>query len=48
MKGEGVYADHIARLFEISRRRAGIEEHFPRLSTAAFRRDGGAQPELFS
>jgi DNA repair photolyase len=48
MKGEGIYADHIARLFEISRRRAGIEKRFPGLSTAAFRRDGGAQPELFS
>ena len=47
MKGEGFYAEHIARLFEVSRRRAGIEGRFPRLSTAAFRRDGGVQPGLF-
>lgn len=48
MKGEGVYAEHIARLFDVSRRRAGIERgRFPKLSTASFRRDGGAQPGLF-
>lgn len=48
MKGEGIFADHIARLFEISCRRAGIERgRFPKLSTASFRRDGGAQPGLF-
>ncbi|ABG06045.1 Radical SAM [Rubrobacter xylanophilus DSM 9941] len=44
MRGEGFYADHIARLFEISCRRAGIEPGcFPRLSTAAFRRAEGQQ-----
>jgi DNA repair photolyase len=48
MKGEGIFARHIAQLFSMSCRRAGIGEgHFPRLSTAAFRGDGGAQPELF-
>lgn len=48
MRGEGVFADHIARLFDISCRRSGIEHgRFPKLSTAAFRRDGGAQPGLF-
>lgn len=48
MKGEGIFADHIAQLFQISCRRAGIEAgRFPKLSTAAFRRDGGAQPGLF-
>ncbi|MGI8911593.1 MAG: PA0069 family radical SAM protein [Rubrobacteraceae bacterium] len=48
MRGEGIFADHIAQLFQISCRRAGIEAgRFPRLSTAAFRRDGGAQPGLF-
>ena len=48
MKGEGFFARHIAQLFSMSCRRAGIGEgHFPRLSTAAFRGDGGAQPELF-
>ena len=48
MKGEGLFAEHIAQLFEISCRRAGIEPgRFPKLSTAALRRDGGAQPCLF-
>ena len=48
MKGEGLFARHIAQLFSISLRRAGMGEgRFPRLSTAAFCRDGGAQPGLF-
>ena len=48
MKGEGLFADHIAQLFDLGCRRAGIERgRFPKLSTAAFRRDGGAQPGLF-
>jgi hypothetical protein len=46
MRGEGVYAEHIARLFEVSCRRAGIPAgRSPRLSAAAFRRPG--QPTLF-
>lgn len=48
MRGGGDYADHIERLFGVSCRRVGIERgRFPRLSTARFRRDGGAQPGLF-
>ena len=48
MRGEGPFARHIAQLFSISCRRAGIGEgRFPRLSTAAFCRDGGVQPSLF-
>jgi DNA repair photolyase len=48
MRGEGLFARHIAQLFSISCRRAGMGEgRFPRLSTAAFRGDGGAQPGLF-
>ena len=48
MKGEGVYAEHLSRLFGVACRRAGIERgRFPKLSTAAFRRDGGVQPGLF-
>ncbi len=46
MSGEGVYAEHLARLFEVSCRRAGISPgRSPALSTAAFRRPG--QPTLF-
>jgi DNA repair photolyase len=48
MRGEGIFAEHIAQLFSISCRRAGIgEKKFPSLSTAAFRKYGGAQPRLF-
>lgn len=48
MKGEGLFAEHIAQLFSISCRRTGISAgRFPKLSTAAFRRDGGVQPGLF-
>ncbi|MGB3682159.1 MAG: PA0069 family radical SAM protein [Rubrobacteraceae bacterium] len=46
MSGEGVYAAHLSRLFEVSRRRAGISTgRPPALSTAAFRRPG--QDTLF-
>ena len=48
MRGEGIFAEHIAQLFSISCRRAGIEgKRFPKLSTAAFRRTGEIQPRLF-
>jgi len=48
MKGGGVYAEHVSRLFGVSCRRAGIQRgRFPKLSTARFRRDGGIQGTLF-
>jgi DNA repair photolyase len=48
MRGEGIFADQISQLFDISCRRAGLEgKRFPRLSTAAFRRPGEIQPGLF-
>ena len=48
MKGEGVYAEHLSRLFGVACRRAGIERgRFPKLSTAFFRRGGGMQGRLF-
>jgi hypothetical protein len=43
----GVYAEHIHALFELARRRAGLASERPQLSTAAFRRPGGAQLALF-
>ena len=47
MRGEGTFARHIAQLFDISCRRAGIERgRSPKLSTAAFR-NVGPQPSLF-
>jgi hypothetical protein len=48
IRGEELFARHIAQLFSISCRRVGIAEgRFPRLSTAAFRRSGGAKLGLF-
>ncbi len=48
MKGTGFFADHVAQLFDLSCRRAGIGRgRFPKLSTSAFRRTGAAQPGLF-
>ncbi len=47
MRGEGVLAEQIAGLFALGCRRAGIGNHFPSLSTSAFRRPGGTQRLLF-
>jgi DNA repair photolyase len=48
MRGEGIFAEQIAMLFEAGRRRAGIPERGPDLSTAAFRRpDPQGQLALF-
>jgi DNA repair photolyase len=46
MRGEGVFADQIADLFELACRRAGVNVDPPKLSTAAFRRPGGEQLAL--
>jgi DNA repair photolyase len=43
MSGEGIFAEQIGTLFEVARRKAGIAERGPELSTAAFRKPGGAQ-----
>ena len=48
MRGEGIFAEHIAQLFSLSCRRAGIGGgRFPALSTTAFRGPGEPQPSLF-
>ena len=47
MRGEGVFAEQIETLFDVARRKAGLAEHGPELSTAAFRRPGGGQMPLF-
>jgi DNA repair photolyase len=47
MRGEGEYADHIARLFAITRRQAGFTTSHLTLSASAFRVPQ-AQLELFS
>jgi DNA repair photolyase len=45
-RGTGLWADEMTSLFELARRRAGIAERGPTLSTAHFRRPGGAGAQL--
>lgn len=47
MSGEGVYAEQISALFELSRKKAGIARGRAELSAAAFRRPPGPQLTLF-
>jgi DNA repair photolyase len=46
--GEGIFAEQIAQMFEVARRKAGIKNDGGELSTAAFRRAGCVQLSLFS
>jgi DNA repair photolyase len=46
-RGEGQHAEQIHALFELARRRAGLLERGPELSTAAFRRPADPQLALF-
>jgi DNA repair photolyase len=47
MRGEGVYAEQISALFELSRKKAKLPEDPPELSAAAFRVPPGPQLTLF-
>ena len=47
MTGQGVIAAQVQSLFRIARRKAGIPERGPRLSSAAFRRPVEGQLQLF-
>lgn len=47
MRGTGAYADNIAELFSIARRKAGLDKWDFALSTEAFRRPGDRQLSLF-
>jgi DNA repair photolyase len=46
MRGEGIFADQISKLLSVARRKAGMPERGPELSTAAFRRPPGNQLEF--
>ncbi len=46
MRGEGILADQIGRMFEVACRRAGITERGPHLSATAFRKPDGSQMEM--
>ena len=43
MRGEGTFAEQISQMFHVARRKAGLAEDAPELSTAAFRRPAGPQ-----
>jgi DNA repair photolyase len=47
MRGEGLFADTIKRLYQIACQKAGIAGKGPKLSTEAFRRPGREQELLF-
>ena len=47
MRGEGIYAEQISALFELSRKKAGLSGDSPGLSAAAFRVPPGPQLTLF-
>jgi DNA repair photolyase len=46
MRGEGIFADQVRTTFQTFRRKYGLDQPFPALSTAAFRRPG-EQMSLF-
>ena len=43
MRGEGLFADQIRATFQTFKRRYGLDQPFPELSTAAFRVPGKAE-----
>lgn len=47
LQGEGVFADQLRDLFQITARRAGLNRDRIELSTEHFRRPGGVQLDLF-
>ncbi len=47
MRGQGIYVEQVRALFHSAARRAGLDGAPPALSSAAFRRPGGEQLDLF-
>lgn len=47
MRGEGIYAEEMAQLFQLACKKAGIHRRWPELTTNHFRRPGAAQLGLF-
>lgn len=47
MRGEGIYAEQMAKLFQVARKKSGITERWPKLTTEHFRRPGKDQLSLF-
>jgi DNA repair photolyase len=47
MRGEGIYAEQMADLFQLACKKAGINKRWPELTTKHFRRPGVSQLTLF-
>ena len=47
MRGEGIFAQQMAELFELARKKAGIDKRWPELTTKNFRSPGSSQLSLF-
>jgi DNA repair photolyase len=47
MRGEGIYAEQMAKLFQLAQKKSGIAKRWPRLTTEHFRRPGKDQLSLF-
>lgn len=47
MRGEGIFAEQMAELFKLARKKSGIQERWPKLSTEHFRRPARDQLNLF-
>jgi len=47
MRGEGIYAQQMAELFQVARKKSGITERWPKLTIEHFRRAGVTQLQLF-
>ena len=47
MRGEGIYAEQMGKLFELARKKSGITERWPKLTTEHFRRAGKDQLSFF-
>ena len=48
MRGEGIYAEQMAKLFQLARKKSGIRESWPKLTTEHFRRRGKRSVESCS
>jgi DNA repair photolyase len=43
MRGEGVWAEQLKTMFEVAKRKVGLDGEFPKLSTDRFRKPAGPQ-----
>jgi DNA repair photolyase len=47
MRGEGIFAEQMAELFQLACKKAGINKRWPELTTSHFLRASGSQLDLF-